>query len=1032
MTEEILDRDSDIRFPNLTVLRASAGSGKTHALTKRFVQFILSDRVPKNGLRNILAITFSNNAAKEMKKRVLEWLKGICTGDENRINEMLRTLSITRETLISRAGRVLDYIYSNYSDFQVKTIDSFMTTIFKSTAIDFGFNPEFDILIDNNELVDYAFNLFMRRVREGTEEAVLLEEVIPKITENRSGTTSYIWNPYRDLLAEIKELYRKISSTGRSVMITGSSKETDRLKGEIVRQIQVLERLIEESGLEISRSSSYLSVRDSVKNGRFTDLLEKGLKNYPVKKPPARVGGEDHEYYRKIQKEWDRFSELVSSLVRYHCSTYYLPYLRVYRWFEHMLERTKRIHGKGFIEDVNFRLSEYMDDMSVPDVYFRIGETIFHYLIDEFQDTSPVQWNNLTPLIENSLAQNGSLFVVGDTKQAIYGFRDADFRIMKEIEMASPFPSAVHVVRELFTNYRSYERILDFNERMFRDIIKESEYSKYAEMSGLTSYTQDVRKENRGKGYVETNILVKDSVDPEERRKIQEIIGSLKKRGYDYRDIATLTPRNEDVVRISSWLNESGIPFISFSSLDVRRRKITGEIVALLNFLDSPLDDLSFATFILGEIFRKASNLQSGLHDFLLRNRENPPLYKAFQAGFSDLWGRYFEGLFNRAGYLPLYDLVTEVFKVFNLYEAFKGEEATLTRILEVIKKFEEKGTNSLKDFLTFAHDSGGDAEWNINVPGGIDAVNVMTIHKAKGLGFPVTIVLLYEERLNKGFPYIVKEEGGRTSILRINRKTSLRDPEYGRLYEEELTKQWINSLNSLYVGFTRAVSEMYVIGVKSDGGKKDGYPVSLLPVADFSPTERPDEIYPHKAEISERIPVYQTNMPLELPVSSSALLSPEEKRRGELIHEILYHIDYIGDDPAGDIQTAIDQALSTYGGDIPGLTTSADRLKGLITGFLERSEIREFFIRVEGRKVLKEQEFSDGMGRLFRMDRVIVDRDRVTVIDFKTGRVPETDEAKYVRQVKNYVKILRDIYPGRDVEGLLAYIDAGGVRRLE
>ncbi len=123
----------------------------------------------------------------------------------------------------------------------------------------------------------------------------------------------------------------------------------------------------------------------------------------------------------------------------------------------------KRHEGRIFIEDVNKRLAEYLESDIVPDVYFRLGEVIFHYLIDEFQDTSPIQWRNLLPLIENSLSQGGSLFVVGDTKQAIYGFRDADYRIMRGVEARNPFPSARHRVEELDTNYRSDGAVIAFS-----------------------------------------------------------------------------------------------------------------------------------------------------------------------------------------------------------------------------------------------------------------------------------------------------------------------------------------------------------------------------------------------------------------------------------------------------------------------------------------------------------------------------------------------------------------------------------------
>ncbi len=327
-----------------------------------------------------------------------------------------------------------------------------------------------------------------------------------------------------------------------------------------------------------------------------------------MKKPDSRA----EEFYGRIAARWLEAGELISQYASYHVRTCLTPYLKVYGQFSQVVEAVKRRQGKVFIEDINRNLAEYLNSEIVPDVYFRIGETIFHFLIDEFQDTSPIQWRNLFPLLENSLSQNGSAFVVGDTKQAIYGFRAADYTIMKSFESRNPFPSAAHSVQELEVNYRSLQRILDFNDKVFKDIVaKSGSYKDAGERSGLTDYVQKVREGRESAGYAEVTIFERDDESPPEREKIKEIVKELHERGYGYGDIAVLTQRNEDAVRATTWLNEEEIPFISYSSLDIRRRKITGEIVALLNFLSSPTDDLSFATFVLGDIFAATTAEQS-------------------------------------------------------------------------------------------------------------------------------------------------------------------------------------------------------------------------------------------------------------------------------------------------------------------------------------------------------------------------------------------------------------------------------------
>ena len=217
MSVPFLEKDTSIHFPHFIILKASAGSGKTYALTERFVQFVLSDKIPKNNLRNILAVTFSNNAAKEMKERILLRLKSVCFNDPDLTGELLQILSIDRDALNRKAGRFIDEILDNYSDFQVKTIDSFMATVFKASAIDFGFNAEFDILMSIDALTEYSFDRFLRNVRAGSDEARLFEEIIGMILSQKGKESAYPWDPSITLLDEIKKIYKKLSSTGKRV-----------------------------------------------------------------------------------------------------------------------------------------------------------------------------------------------------------------------------------------------------------------------------------------------------------------------------------------------------------------------------------------------------------------------------------------------------------------------------------------------------------------------------------------------------------------------------------------------------------------------------------------------------------------------------------------------------------------------------------------------------------------------------------------------------------------------------------------------
>jgi ATP-dependent exoDNAse (exonuclease V) beta subunit len=1019
MSHSILEKDVDIRFPQVTVLKASAGSGKTYSLTERFVQFILSSKIPQNHLRNILAITFSNNAAKEMKERILSWLKDIYFGDSDKIEALSEIVSLKKEHLPAKAGATIDEILRNYTEFQVKTIDSFMTSIYKASAIDLGYSPDFEIVMATEDMMAYAFNRFLRGVREDTAEAEFLERLLEIILESRGGESAYLWDPSKDFLEETVKLYQKLSGIVREAKITDAEKEIESIKKEIRDTAEDLNRLIEKSGLNKSKGSSFFDILEFIRNNNFPDLIGKGLVNPPVTKP--KKAGET-SWYEKISKQWDVLGDQRKKYIELYGRTYYIPYLRTYEAFKDILEDVKRRVGTIFINDINKKLSDYLNHEIVPDVYFRIGETIYHYLIDEFQDTSPIQWNNLFPLIENSLSQGGSLFTVGDTKQAIYGFRNADYGIMKGLESKNPFSSALHNVKELDINYRSLEGVVNFNKAFFQKVVvNHDKYREPAGRSGLIDYEQKVKHDQKGTGYVEVIRCEKNDDEIAEKQKIQDLIRELRKRGYSYSDIAILAYQNEHVVNITIWLNEVDIPFISYSSLDIRTRKLTAEIVDLLTFLDSPPDDLSFAGFILGEIFRKALETDEKafdlekLHEFFFRNRKNAPLYKAFQQEFPKLWEVYFEELFKSTGYLPLYDLVSEIYRIYRVFDHFKEEEATLVKILEVIKNFEGEGRNNPGDFLRYAFDEeGGESDWTIDVPAGIDAVKVMTIHKAKGLGFPIVILLMYEET-TRGFKYILNEETEGVHLLRITKKISEASPFLEEKYGEERLKDLVNKLNILYVGFTRAEDELYIIGVQA---KRNQFPIDLLQTLDSqmgsknAPRPRPS------GKVQEDLKLYHHSGLLRLPFVAIEELNLEERQRGEFIHRVLYFIDKLGENIESELEGIIRRVNNELNTNYPVLD-----MKKRLLEFLSLEEIKHYFEATTGRVNKKEQDFSDPAGNLFRMDRVLIDGDRISVIDYKTGTGKEA-EKEYVSQIKNYIRILKEIYPGKNVEGVIAYVD--------
>ncbi len=838
----ILQRDSELSFPANTIVSASAGSGKTYTLTHRYVQFLLSDRISNNGLRNILAITFTNLAAKEMRQRVLGYLKALALGRENELGEMSQLVSLDTTAIRNRSAALVDEIIAHYSDFQVKTIDSFMVSVFKASALDVGFNPDVEILLTNDTLIGEAFARYSRELTAYPGRTALLDDLLNLLSQTREGTRKYLWDPYSNIVEEVKRLYEMLSSHPNKPVKEDHREELQQLRQQIIATGNHLDDMLRQAGIPASRNLQ--NDLDDLKDGNIEVVVGRVIKDRVVAKLSVTTQRSYERHKDDIESTFTEYNDLIA---RYRiCSAlmYYQPYLNAVVEIREVLETLKRQRGQLFIQDVNKKLVDMIAEDRIPEIYFRLGDTIFHYLIDEFQDTSPIQWSNLKPLIENSLAQGvGSLFVVGDTKQSIYGFRFADWTILKHMIDENEFPSAQHSVRVLDTNWRSYERILDFNREVFQRIIPLTEYAEAASKSGLDTSGQRVRKGHEGKGYVEVALFQKDEKSPEQT-KLLDIIADCQSRGHRLRDIALLTPRNEDVIQVSGWLNGAGIRFISHSSLDIRTRRITGEIIALLQFLDSPIDDLSFVSFLLGDLFLAVLEAHSDpvsredlRHLILASYRERRfPLYKAFQDEQGELWEKYFSGLYGRVGYLPLYDLVSEVYKVFDVFQVSGKDEGTLVKLLEVVKLFEESGNNSIKEFLTFALDEGDGSGWEMDVPTDDDAVTLMTVHKAKGLDFPVVVVLLYDAT-GRSRDYYVDESSDGIRLLHISRHQNEKVEYLDAIYQEQRLKDNVDELNKLYVALTRAKEEMYVLGVY-DGERKE--PARFFPDQGFESGPRP------------------------------------------------------------------------------------------------------------------------------------------------------------------------------------------------
>jgi ATP-dependent exoDNAse (exonuclease V) beta subunit len=351
------------------------------------------------------------------------------------------------------------------------------------------------------------------------------------------------------------------------------------------------------------------------------------------------------------------------------------------------------------------------------------------------------------------------------------------------------------------------------------------------------------------------------------------------------------------------------------------------------------------------------------------------------------------------------------------LYELLPDEESALTKILELVKDIEKTGRHNLKDFLDVADEYGDDSKWTISVPSHPAAVTVMTIHKSKGLDNRVVIVFLVDTKQRTDNMFFEEGEEG-AQLVHITQKDIDFDEGLRKLYHERIYKNSVDSLNKLYVAFTRAKQELYIVSVKTETADE---PSKFLPQTGFEPSEKPiiekqQKPFEYKAE------AYHSMVCISKEKTAFDALAFQERRRGEHIHEILSHIEYVDEH----IEEKISRSLTEM--KERNEILDSELYRDSLLEFLRLPEALPYFQHDEGRKILNEQEFIDSSGRLFRMDRVIVDIKNVTVIDYKTGEI----KAGYRDQILNYQSILQSIYPGRSIHGILAYVDRNILQVVE
>ncbi|MFH0790106.1 MAG: UvrD-helicase domain-containing protein [Candidatus Omnitrophota bacterium] len=1013
------------QFPQVCIVEASAGSGKTYALAKRYLQLLINpclkpEEIP---ISAILAITFTNKAAIEMKERILEFLKKIALDkfrDQKEKDDILASLGVEDAAAVQKAYRIMDELVRNYNFFQVQTIDSFINAILCACAFKLNLSANFKTEENHREYLAYSLDKLIDKASADKSILRLFHDFLKQylFIENKTA-----WFPKQDILSILNALFSKANKyQGDFVRSSITAEDLVSEKKDVLRLMNRLkEKLPSRTNASFSKALvNFLEInsKNSFDIADVSTFLKR--EDLPVNKG-CEIPAEARALWDKLRLGLSRVCEIESASAFNH-------YIDIFNNILSDLKNTASVEDILFLDALNKQARSLFDERSrfLPELYFRLSCRFKHFLIDEFQDTSQLQWDNLFLMVEEAVSTSGSLFYVGDKKQAIYRFRGGEIGL---IGMVKEHFKGFNLIEEsLDVNYRSQKEIVQFNnlvfsrdnlERFFsqKEQIQKSglEFSdlETAEIINVFKGVKQSYREDKSAGFVKVEAVeckTKPERDGIVKDKLLVLVRDLSRR-FALSDIALLSRKNDEVELLTSWFLEEGIPAASENTLNLRQNPLIKELVSLLKFLNSPIDDLYFASFILGDIFLSASKLDiQKIRDFLFafqqRNKQNVYLYREFRLQFPDAWDNLIEEFFKNVGFVPLYELVISIFHKFNLTKEFSDYQGFFMKFLELIKQ-EEEDYPTICAFLEF-FDKTEDDRLYVHVSQS-NAVNILTIHKSKGLEFPVVIVPFLEMNVKPDKEAVICSEN-ELKLMRIKKKYADFSCLLNQVYRKEYLKSFIDELNSVYVALTRAADELYVfaaakaesginlaglllpetnfqsggqINYRKDDKKQDA------PQVEIPPSEYTDWVEHLKDEFVER----------------QALKIREKVLRGDVLHYILSFIGNVYQQDKGQL---IKQAVNNARPRFPFIH-NFEELEMVINHLLSKEELKPYFELAEG-EVYLEKEIVDSFGNTKRIDRLVVQSKHVWIIDYKSafGGNKHADNA----QIAEYIKIVQDIYP--------------------
>lgn len=1074
----------------LLVYKASAGSGKTFTLAVEYIKHLIAN---PRAYRQILAVTFTNKATAEMKERILQQLYGIWKGDpaseaylaqvkkklgEMKNEELRMKGGLKDEELRQRAGLALQYLLHDYSRFRVETIDSFFQSVMRNLARELELSPNLNIELNNAEVLSNAVDSLIEKLTPTSPVlAWLLEYIDERIRDDKR------WN----VSNEIKSFGRNIFD--ENYIERGENlRECLRTPGMLKHYREVL-RDMETEALEQMKSfydqfegelEGHLLSPDDLKggsrgigsyfrklrDGKLTDkdVLTATLQNCltDAKNWTTKTSARKEDIIRLAEnslmpllQDAERLRPLRNRTINScRLSLQHLNKLQLLNHIDEEVRTLNHEHNRFLLSDTNALLHKLIGEGDSSFVFEKIGANIRNVMIDEFQDTSRMQWDNFRLLLLEGLSQGADSLIVGDVKQSIYRWRNGDWGILnglnEEAGMNIPhssFPGSFPIrVETLKTNRRSEAHIIRFNNRVFTAAVEYLNSLHLQELNEecvpLKRAYADVAQESPKKeehGYVKASFIPTDKEHDYTEQTLLALgaeVQRLLAEGVQLNDITILVRKNKNIPPIADYLDqELHLPVVSDEAFRLDASLAICMLMDALRCLSNPEDLISRASL-------ETSLQENGL-----------PARTLSETFFSRL---------ETLRLMPLYELLEELFTLFDMGRIEK-QDAYLFSFFDAVTEYLQSNSSAPDGFIRYWEET----LCNKTIPSGeMDGIRIFSIHKSKGLEFHTVLIPFCDWKLENEtnnqlvWCHPAEVPYNAINLVPVNYSGTMAESVYRPDYLHERLQLWVDNLNLLYVAFTRAgknlilwsksgqkntMSELLANILPRIAGQgegdwdeeaavyESGTVCPSVPTAGTDAESRPGTSANKLSQKAVKLPVHMESMLHQIEFRQSnrsadfiagvdeAESSQRFINRGRLLHTLFSAIE-----TEADIDNAISQLV--FEGVI-GETKTEEEIRTLTRHAFSLPQVKDWYSG--SWQLFNECDIiwqENGELRTRRPDRVMMRGKEIVVVDFKFGK----PNKKYNKQVQDYMQLLvRMGYAAKDIRGYLWYVEEEKILNL-